>query len=335
MKCIKPGLFTTVQDIGRSKFEKDGFSEAGVMNQYLYTIANALVDNENAPVLEVTLNGPTLKFEEPNIVAFVAYAADIQLDDQPIPVNTAIYVEKGQVLNIKSISSGARGYLAFHKSLNIEPILDSVSTHTRSGIGGMNGRTLNRNDVLKFKDKTINHDIIGNTFNINQLEDANVIPIMQGLQFDEFTSEAHDLLVNQSYTISEMSDRMGYRLNGDELLEHKHHADIISEPIAPGSVQVPINGQPIILLNDRQTIGGYTKIATVSFIGREKLSQLKANDSITFKWISFEDAAVEYQTYIKQLEQDIDDIKLKKYKDLNNIRPKSKKIAKLIKGNQS
>ena len=96
MKCIKPGLFTTVQDIGRSKFEKDGFSEAGVMNQYLYTIANALVDNENAPVLEVTLNGPTLKFEEPNIVAFVAYAADIQLDDQPIPVNTAIYVEKGK-----------------------------------------------------------------------------------------------------------------------------------------------------------------------------------------------------------------------------------------------
>lgn len=118
------------------------------------------------------------------------------------------------MLNIKTISSGARGYLAFHKSLNIEPILDSVSTHTRSGIGGMNGRTLNRNDVLKFKDKTINHDIIGNTFNINQLEDANIIPIMEGLQFDEFTSEAHDQLVNQSYTISEMSDRMGYRLKG-------------------------------------------------------------------------------------------------------------------------
>lgn len=96
MKCIKPGLFTTVQDIGRSKFEKDGFSEAGVMNQYLYSIANALVDNDNAPVLEVTLNGPTLKFEESNIVAFVAYDADIQLDDQTIPVNTAIYVEKGK-----------------------------------------------------------------------------------------------------------------------------------------------------------------------------------------------------------------------------------------------
>ena len=114
-------------------------------------------------------------------------------------------------------------------------------------------------------------------------------------------------------------------LNGEEPLVHKHNADIISEPIAPGSVQVPINGQPIILLNDRQTIGGYTKIATVSFIGREKLSQLKANDSITFKWISFEEATVEYQTYIKQLEQDIDDIKLKNIKDLSNIRPKSKK----------
>ncbi|MEB7656945.1 MULTISPECIES: biotin-dependent carboxyltransferase family protein [Mammaliicoccus] len=332
MKCIKPGLFTTVQDLGRTKYEKDGFSVAGVMNQYFYNIANALVDNEGASVLEITMNGPVLQFNASNIFAFVALDAEIFLDDQQIPVNTAIYVEKGQVLNIKSITAGARGYLAFHKPLNILPVLESASTHTRSGIGGYKGRTLKRNDVFYFKDKPINYDIIGNTFNLNNVHEPNTIPIIEGLQFEQFEPESKQLLVSQTYSISDMSDRMGYRLNGENSLVHIDSADIISEPIAPGSVQVPNNGQPIILLNDRQTIGGYTKIATVSFVGREKLAQLKAQDHLQFKWITVEEATKEYKAYIKQMRQDIETIKMKKYKDLSIVRPKSKKLAKLIKG---
>ncbi|HCN61429.1 MULTISPECIES: biotin-dependent carboxyltransferase family protein [Mammaliicoccus] len=332
MKCIKPGLFTTVQDIGRTKYEKDGFSVAGVMSQYLYNIANALVDNDDGAVLEITMNGPVLQFNASNIIAFVAQDAEIFLDEQQIPVNTAVYVEKGQILKIQTIKSGARGYLAFHKSLKIKHILESASTHTRSGIGGYNGRTLKRNDVFYFNEKALNHDIIGNTFNIKSIEDPHTIPIIKGLQFDQFDTASHQLLVNQIYSISEMSDRMGYRLNGNKNLVHLENADIISEPIAPGSVQVPNNGQPIILLNDRQTIGGYTKIATVSFAGREKLAQLKAHDHIEFKWVSVEEATKDYKDYIHQMNQDIKSIKLNKYKDLSNIRPKSKKIAKLIKG---
>ncbi|WP_323704684.1 biotin-dependent carboxyltransferase family protein [Mammaliicoccus sp. Dog046] len=332
MKCLKPGLFTTIQDMGRYQYEKDGFSVAGVMNQYFYKIANALVGNDDAPVFEITINGPQLKFNEPNIFAFVAYDAEIFVDEHPVLVNTAIYVDKGQILNLKKITKGARGYLSFYKSLDIEPVLGSVSTHTRSGIGGYQGRTLNKGDILQFKDKPMNHDLIGNTFHIDRDESYDEIPILEGLQFDSFDPSSQKLLTEQRYCISDMSDRMGYRLNGDEKLIHKDTADIISEPIAAGSVQVPTDGQPIILLNDRQTIGGYTKIATVTFIGREKLANLKANDTLKFKWVSYEEAITNFKTYMNQIDNDIHAIKQKKYKDLSNIRPKSKKIAKLIKG---
>lgn len=332
MKVIKPGLFTTVQDLGRYKHEKDGFSVAGVMNQYFYKLATALVDNENSAVLEITLNGPTLKFSESNIITFVAYDAEIYLDDLTVPVNTAIFVDKGQVLNIKQITKGTRGYLAFHKLLNIDPILGSLSTHTRSGIGGYKGRTLKSGDTLSFKDKNLNQDVIGNKFNVEEDEEKYIIPIIKGLQFDQFTDASKRLLTEQVYKISDMSDRMGYRIIGESNLEHLDSADIISEPIAPGSVQIPSNGQPIILLNDRQTIGGYTKIATVSFVGRERLSQLKANDEITFKWISVEEANESYKEYSNKVKRDLDLIKIKKFKSLDFIRPKSKKLGQLIKG---
>nr|WP_263313108.1 biotin-dependent carboxyltransferase family protein [Mammaliicoccus sp. Marseille-Q6498] len=332
MKILKSGLFTTVQDLGRFKQEKNGFSVAGVMNQYLYRLATALVDNEHSAVLEVTMNGPILKFNSANIIVFVAYDAELLLDDKPVPVNTALYVEKGQTFQIKQITEGTRGYLAFYKDLDLPSILNSVATHTRSGIGGYKGRTLKDGDVIHFKDKNINHDIIGNTFPIKPINEPNTIPIIKGLQFDQFTETSQQSLVSQTYKVTDMSDRMGYRLNGEHPLTHVDNADIISEPIAPGSVQIPNNGQPIILLNDRQTIGGYTKIATVSFIGREKLAHLKANDELKFKWISIEDAQIEYKAYFDEIEKDIKAIKQKKYKSLENIRPKSKKIAALIKG---
>lgn len=332
MKVIKPGLFTTVQDLGRYKHEKDGFSVAGVMNQYFYKIATSLVDNENSAVLEVTLNGPMLKFIESNIITFVAYDAEIYLDDLAVPVNTAVSVYKGQILHIKQITKGTRGYLAFHKSLEIEPILGSLSTHTRSGIGGYKGRMLKTGDTFRFKDKNLNQDVIGNKFTVEEDEKQHIIPIIKGLQIDQFTDASKMLLTEQVYKISDMSDRMGYRIIGDSNLEHLESADIISEPIAPGSVQIPSNGQPIILLNDRQTIGGYTKIATVSFVGRERLSQLKANDEITFKWISVEEASESYKEYSSKVNQDIELIKIKKFKSLDFIRPKSKRLGQLIKG---
>ena len=216
--------------------------------------------------------------------------------------------------------------------LNIDPILGSLSTHTRSGIGGYKGRTLKSGDTLNFKDKNLNQDVIGNKFNVEEDEEKYIIPIIKGLQFDQFTDASKRLLTEQVYKISDMSDRMGYRIIGESNLEHLDSADIISEPIAPGSVQIPSNGQPIILLNDRQTIGGYTKIATVSFVGRERLSQLKANDEITFKWISVEEANESYKEYSNKVKRDLDLIKIKKFKSLDFIRPKSKKLGQLIKG---
>lgn len=332
MKCLKAGLYTTVQDIGRNNYESYGFSVAGAMSQYLYKIATALVDNENSAALEITKLGPTFIFNESNVIAFASYGAQLYIDHKEVPINTAIYIEKGQILEIRNIEKGSRGYLAFQKSLDIDKVLNSYATHTRSGIGGFKGRTIQKGDHLKFKKTNINHDVIGNTVTLTPYEHDLVIPIIEGLQFDSFTEAGKKLLTKQKYEISNLSDRMGVRLIGKDKITHKTEADIISEPITAGSIQIPNSGQPIILMNDRQTIGGYTKIANVTFIGQEKLANVNVGDEVTFKWTTIEQAQTSYASYFKMIEQQIFEIKNKKNKNIQNIRPKSEKISNLIKG---
>ncbi|HCY1342897.1 TPA: biotin-dependent carboxyltransferase family protein [Staphylococcus aureus] len=204
---------------------------------------------------------------------------------------------------------------------------------TRSSIGGFKGRKLLANDVITVK---INNDFkenIGKTIHLQDdlLPENNIIHILQGPQFEAFSEEARAKIVNHSYLITEQSDRMGYRLEGDSVAPI-NQADIISEPVALGSVQVPNDGQPIILLNDKQTIGGYTKIATVCKFDLPKLAQMKPQDTIQFKWISFQEAVDKNREQMSLFNEILKSHQKAPIFDTSSLRHTSKKLATILKG---
>lgn len=251
IKILQPGLFSTVQDLGRKGYEHIGFSGSGAMDQFSFKVAQSLINNDG-PAIEYTLIGPTIQFNTQNTFVITGGSVNASLNNKTISMNSVILAEKGDILKIGAITKGARGYLTFGHSINVPSIAESYATHTRSSIGGFKGRKLLANDVITVK---INNDFkenIGKTIHLQDdlLPENNIIHILQGPQFEAFSEEARAKIVNYPYLITEQSDRMGYRLEGDSVAPI-NQADIISEPVALGSVQVPNDGQPIILLNDK------------------------------------------------------------------------------------
>lgn len=182
----------------------------------------------------------------------------------------------------------------------------------------------------------INNDFkenIGKTIHLQDdlLPENNIIHILQGPQFEAFSEEARAKIVNHPYLITEQSDRMGYRLEGDSVAPI-NQADIISEPVALGSVQVPNDGQPIILLNDKQTIGGYTKIATVCKFDLPKLAQMKPQNTIQFKWISFQEAVDKNREQMSLFNEILKSHQKTPIFDTSSLRHTSKKLATILKG---
>ncbi|MGW9856586.1 antagonist of KipI [Staphylococcus hominis] len=328
ISIIQPGMFTTVQDEGRFGFQHLGFSSAGAMDLYSYLIGKTLIGN-NGPSLEYTIIGPTLQFNTEN--TFVLTGADVnaKLNEKIVDTNTVIYACKGDILQVGAVTSGARGYIFFGHPLDIQPIAKSYSTHTRSKIGGYKGRVLAKGDSICLKENPIFKRNLGKTTTYKAVPEDNVIHIITGPQIKAFSNENKNKLVDMEYKISEQSDRMGYRLNG-ERIPPDNGADIISEPVALGSIQVPNDGNPIILLNDKQTIGGYTKIATVTQLDLKKLAQFKPGDSIRFKWSTIEEATKtqeQYQKHFNLLKTKINTLPIF---NIGEMRPTSKKLSKII-----
>ena len=290
IKILKPGLFTTVQDIGRKGYMNVGFSEAGALDQHHYQIASHLIGN-NGPALEFTIIGPTIQFLQENSFTIAGGRFNATLNGDAIESQIIYGVKPGDILEIGNAITGARGYITFGQPLDIPLIADSYSTHTRSKMGGYKGRSLKKDDVIQTIEHPSYKKNIGRASQINLANKDNVIHIIEGPQIASFSEEAKSKLTENEYVISEMSDRMGFRLKGENIAPEES-ADIISEPVALGSIQVPNDGNPIILLNDKQTVGGYTKIATVTQLGLNLLVQFQPGESIRFKWISVE--AVSY-----------------------------------------
>lgn len=242
IKILQPGLFSTVQDLGRIGYEHIGFSGAGAMDQFSFKVAQSLINNDG-PAIEYTLIGPTIQFNTQNTFVITGGSINASLNNKTISMNSVILAEKGDILKIGAITKGVRGYLTFGHSINVPSIAESYATHTRSSIGGFKGRKLLANDVITVK---INNDFkenIGKTIHLQDdlLPENNIIHILQGPQFEAFSEEARAKIVNHPYLITEQSDRMGYRLEGDSVAPI-NQADIISEPVALGSVQVPNDG---------------------------------------------------------------------------------------------
>lgn len=333
IKIMKPGLFTTVQDMGRIGYQFEGYSPAGVMDRPSYEILNTLLETKGQPALEFTMIGPQIKFLGQNLFAITGAQFSATLNGEPIPHQTVIKAEKNDVLDIGPVIHGMRGYIGFAEPLDIPLVEGSYSTHTRTGIGGFKGRALKANDIIPTQPSYIDNRLIGRSSDFSSFTKARHLPIglMDGPQLESFTRRTIKELEQLEFTISENSDRMGYRLK-EASIQPFADADIISEPVALGSVQVPKDGNPIILLNDRQTVGGYTKIGTVIDCDIVDIVQKQPGDKLTFEWITFNEANEILSRKNRKLEEAKAQIRQQPQRFLKYIRPTQQKIKTVLKG---
>lgn len=298
LKIINPGLFTTVQDLGRYGYESYGFTPAGVMDYESYYLANALLGNDyNCGVLELTLYGITFEVLHSTSMSSAGAEMELTINEEPFETGTAVDLVKGDIVRFGGVKKGARTYIAFSGGLDLPKELGSYSTHTRSQMGGYKGRVLKAGDILPVKGKTVEHNFPVITKVLTEDTEIRFIP---GQQNDRFDSVNKRIFTESEYTLTKDSDRMGCRLEGPAV-ESADDDDILSEPTQFGSIQVPKNGQPIVLLADRQTAGGYKKIGTVAKVDLPKIAQKKPGEKITFTEVSVDEASQLYKDSLKAL----------------------------------
>lgn len=298
LKIINPGLFTTVQDLGRYGYESYGFTPAGVMDYESYYLANALLGNDyNCGVLELTLYGITFEVLHSTSMSSAGAEMELTINEEPFETGTAVDLVKGDIVRFGGVKKGARTYIAFSGGLDLPKELGSYSTHTRSQMGGYKGRVLKAGDILPVKGKTVEHNFPVITKILTEDTEIRFIP---GQQNDRFDSVNKRIFTESEYTLTKDSDRMGCRLEGPAV-ESADDDDILSEPTQFGSIQVPKNGQPIVLLADRQTAGGYKKIGTVAKVDLPKIAQKKPGEKITFTEVSVDEASQLYKDSLKAL----------------------------------
>ncbi len=285
LQVIRPGLLTTIQDRGRWGMQARGVPPAGPMDPWSHRLANALVGNApTAATLEVTLVGPEIEFADERLVALAGAEFAIEIDGRRQLVNTAFTVSAGSRLKVGVRGAGARAYLAIAGGVDVPPVLGSRATHLTSRMGGLAGRALVAGDSLPLGAPTDAPPAAGRGI-------APVLPapgretrirVMPGPQRERFSDEAIDVLQSDEYVVGNQSDRMGFRLLGQSLA-HSGSADIISDATPLGVLQVPASGQPVMLMADRQTTGGYANLATVISADIGLAGQLAPGDRIRFE----------------------------------------------------
>ena len=285
---LNPGMLTSVQDLGRIGYQQFGVSVSGVMDPRSASIANILVGNdEGEAVLECTMMGPHIRFDAPNIIAITGGDLGATLDGQRIDTYRAIPVNAGQTLRFTMLRTGCRAFVAFAGGLDIPVVMGSRSTNMKAKIGGYQGRKLQKDDVIGFRAPKTDLKNLGLRHTSPEFmpRAEYKLRIVLGPQDDAFTERGITTFLSSVYTLTPEFDRMGCRLDG-ELIEHVKSGDIISDGIALGAVQIPNHGRPIIMLADRQTTGGYAKIANVISADFRILAQLKAGDKVHFEKVS-------------------------------------------------
>lgn len=304
----KPGVCTTVQDWGRTGYLGSGFSPSGVVDIRAFVQANILVDNApDAPVLEFCLAGPTLRFTTDTFIALTGADLSAKLDGKPIDTYTAIKVRHGQVLSFGAPRTGMFGYLAIAGGgVSVPSVMGSKSTNLKCKIGGYKGRALSAGDFLRFETRTVeylpnlkSHKLANDDEFYGYAREELIIRAIPGPQADLFTTQGLSTFFSQPFTTTTKSDRMGYRLDGPEI-ETINGSDIVSDGIAFGAVQIPSHGRPIIMLADRQTTGGYAKIATIASVDIPKLVQAKPGRTIRFVPITVEEAQRLYRENLER-----------------------------------
>ena len=283
----KAGTLTTIQDAGRTGYQELGVPESGALDNFAFRCANLLVGNaENTAVLESGLFGPEIKFSEDTFIAITGADLGPGIDGERVNLWETLKVASGSILTFSGpTGNGLRSYLAIEggvASESTDMVMGSYSTYLPGGFGGHEGRALRDGDVLRTGIKKEGFTGGLSLENAPHFGSDEMIRIIEGPQIDKFAESALQTLTSNFYEVTPNSDRMGCRLDGPEL-EHLDGPDVISDGNAFGVIQVPGDGKPIILLADRGTTGGYTKIATVITADRSKLAQLMPGSSVKFE----------------------------------------------------
>ena len=298
LRVIAPGLMTTVQDLGRPGYQHLGIPVSGALDTVSLCAANSIVGNPpRTGALEIAYQGPTLLVVADSVrVAFAGpgtaldvIAGETALTGRRIAPLQSALLRQGQVLRVGGLSGSAVGYLAVEGGFDIAPVLGSQSTYTRAGLGGLAGRALRQGDLIPLR-QTRAEDREERMLPSLDLAPPKQFRVVLGPQDDYFTERGKRTLLESVYTVSQASDRMGMRLEGPTLEHGSKGNNIVSDGIAPGSIQVPGNGQPIVLLADRQTTGGYPKIATVISADIPALGRLTPGARVTFQSVTIDDA---------------------------------------------
>lgn len=290
IRVLQPGLFTTVQDRGRYGYAHLGISPAGAADAMSLRIANLLVGNDdNAPALEMTLLGATLEFMETAAIAICGADCDCTIGQQRIAANTALEVPAGSVLRCGSTIGGARIYLAACGGFDVPRVMGSASTDVRGRFGGVEGRRLQAGDVLRLHNSGARCPPRLATGSLGFLRPSGPLRVTKGPQADWFSAEAYTQFFAATYTVSQQSDRAGLRLTGTPVTL-REAKQLLTDGIPLGAIQVPQDGQPIILFVDQQTTGGYPKIANVIAADMYRIGQLRPRDRVRFAEVSIGDA---------------------------------------------
>lgn len=303
----KGGMSTTVQDFGRWGHQAMGMPVAGAMDPEALAIANLLAGNgPGEAALEITLLGPTLEVEGEGTVAVAGADLGLTVNGSPAPLWTCLSVRTGDVISFTGPRGrGCRAYLAVSGGIDVPVVMGSRSTYTRAAIGGFEGRALKAGDRIACGEppalwaRTVGFSCPESLRPVRDPEAP--IRAVPGPQDDAFTPEALEVLFGSAYTITSQADRMGYRLEGPKI-PHRTGADIVSDAIPLGAIQVPGHGQPIVMLADRQTTGGYTKPAVVLTVDLAVLAQRIPGETVRFVRSTPEEGAKLLAERAKRLE---------------------------------
>jgi antagonist of KipI len=293
-EILSPGILTSVQDLGRYGFGRYGVAPSGALDSFSLRIANLLVGNrEDQACLETMLLGPAIKALDDVVIAVTGGNLQPQRNKQPIEMWCSHVLKKDDILSFKIPISGFRAYIAVGGGIGVPTVMSSKSTNLPSGFGGYRGRPLIKNDRLSSELPSGNMSPAGRDFNtawIPLYSEKWTIRVIWGPQDDQFPEESRNMFLNSEYIMSPDSDRTGIRLQGPAI-QRKSDIDesIISEGVISGSIQIPGDGKPIIILGETVT-GGYRKIATVISADLPLLGQIKPGDKIVFTTVSLGEA---------------------------------------------
>ncbi|MDY3919648.1 MAG: biotin-dependent carboxyltransferase family protein [Candidatus Limivivens sp.] len=302
MKVIFPGALSSIQDRGRIGYQKYGITSSGAMDSWSMAAANALVGNDpGEAVLEMTVVGPILTFTRKAVAAIAGAPMTPTLNQKPVPMHTAFEVNPGDLLSLGGVTAGCRTYLTVRGGFAIEPVMGSRSTNLKCALGGFQGRALKAGDEIPFREAGALSGKFPTLPGIACDSDIS-LRVVPGPQEEFFTENGRRTFYSAAYRVSDSADRMGYKLAGAPV-ENTGTVDIISDGIVFGSVQIPPNGMPIVMMADHQTTGGYAKIGTVISCDLPKIAQTKPGDTIHFVPVTVEEAQNLQKEYLKKLQE--------------------------------